>query len=482
MKKQQKGLVMRQVVEIARLYEGGLSKSEIHRSINISRPTVDLYLERFKELALSYESMKNMPWEILQKKLFPSKPSNKKKPQPDWEKILEEMKRPHMTLFLAWSEFKADSPNEECISYSRFCKYYNQYIQSTKVTMRQSHRPGEKIFLDFAGTTMPITDRDTGEITKAQIYVSALGFSNYTFVRAVKSQSLEEFLQANAKSFEYFGGVSEICVPDNLKAAVSKACIYDPVINPQYQEFAIHYGTAIVPARARKPQDKAKVENAVLNISRQILAPLRNQVFHSIGELNIAIKEQLEIFNSRPQQNGLGSRKAIFEAEEKHLLKPLPAKAFEFVNWKKATVGIDYHVQVDGHYYSVPYKYVSQVVEVRYSSTHLSVIKDGVLIAQHLRGLSKSRFSTLEEHMPQAHQEHLNATPEKIKEQAFKIGPNTFSLITQIFNSHKIPETASRRCLGIVKLARKFTAPRLESASKLLLSFDIKNVSYGKMK
>jgi transposase len=480
--KHQQGLVMNQVVEIARLHESGLNKSEIHRAINIARPTIDLYLKKFQELGLKYDDMKNMPWEILRKKIFPSQPSNKKKLQPKWDKVYEEMKRPNVTLFLLWSEFIALNQENECISYSRFCKYYNQYLGNKKITMRQSHQPGEKTFIDFAGTTIPITNRDTGEVTKAQIFISTLGFSNYTFAYALESQSLESFLFANSKSFKFFGGVPAISVPDNLKSAVHKACIYDPLINPVYQEFAIYYDTTVVPARARKPQDKAKVENAVLNVSRQILAALRDRTFYDLAELNIAIKEFLEKLNSRPQQNGRGSRKEVFEIEEKHFLKPLPIKDFEYVAWKKATVGIDYHVQLDKHHYSVPAKYAHQVVELRYNQAQLTVLKDGVIIAQHLRGISKSNFSTIKEHMPLSHQEYSRMTPAVICKEASKIGINTLELISKTFASRTIPETSSRQCLGVISLVKKFSIERIEIAAKILLTYGVTNNPYQKMK
>jgi transposase len=480
--KNDKGLVMRQVVEIARLHESGLNKSEIHRSINISRPTIDWYLEKFQELDLKYDDMKNMPWKILRKKIFPAQPSNKKKFQPKWNEIYEEMKRPNMTLSLLYSEWIALNKDRECIGYSRFCKYYSEFDKSKRITMKQFHRPGEKAFIDYAGTTMPITDRDTGEITKAQIFVSTLGFSNFTFACAFKSQSIEEFLYANTKSFRYFSGVPAVSVSDNLKSAVKKPSLYDPLLNPLYQEFAIHYDTTVVPARTYRPKDKAKVENAVLNVSRQILAPLRDRTFHSIGELNIAIAELVETYNSKPQQSGIGSRRTVFEAEEKHLLRPLPQQDFQFVNWKKAKVGFNYHVVLEGHSYSVPYEYVSKEVDVRYSSREVNITKDDVLIAHHLRGVNKGTYSTMEEHMPQAHLVHFKTNPERIKEAASKIGPNVFELISRTFDSHRIPEVASRQCLGITRLPKKFKVTRIEAAAKLLLSYSLGLNPYHKMK
>lgn len=482
MKKKKQGLVMRQVVEIARLQELGLSKSEIHRSTNISRPTIDLYLEKFQQLNLHYADIKNMPWEVLNRKLFLTKSSNKNKLQPDWEQVYEEMKKDNMTLFLVWSEFIANNKEKECVSYSRFCKYYNKYCNSKKLTMRQFHKPGEKAFIDYCGTTMQIIDPRTGEQSAAQIFVSSLGFSNYTYVCATKSQSTEEFLYANVQSFKYFGGVPKILVPDNLKAAVIKACRYDPLINPAYQDFATYYQTTVVPARARKPKDKAKVENSVLNVSRKILAPLRNEVFHSIGELNIAIRKQLEEFNSRFFQKREGSRKSVFETEEKHLLTPLPSSDFEFANWKKAKVGFDYHIELEGHYYSVPYNYVSREVEVRYSGRLVTVIKDHTIIAEHLRSYDKGKFTVLEEHMPRAHREQFKSSPETIKWHAAKIGPKTSSLITKVFEQHNIPETACRKCLGITKLSGKFEVNRVEIAAGLLLDCGIGSNPYQKMK
>jgi transposase len=254
------------------------------------------------------------------------------------------------------------------------------------------------------------------------------------------------------------------------------------LLNPAYQEFAIHYDTAIVPARPWQPKDKGKVENSVRNVSQQILAALRDRTFHSVGELNIAIAELLELYNAKLHQNGAGSRRAIFEAEEKHLLKPVPVKDFEFVNWKKATVGFNYHVVLDGHSYSVPYQHAAKKVEIRYSGREVNIIKDGVIIAHHLVGVSKGTYHTIETHMPIAHLVQFRTNPEWIQKEASKIGPNVYQLVSQTFSSRKLPETASRQCLGIIRLTKQFGVVRVETAAQILCSYGLGNNPYRKIK
>lgn len=321
------------------------------------------------------------------------------------ETLFNELKKPRVTLQLLWYEYKQVNPDG--YQYSQFCHLYRQWVKKLDVTLRQEHRAGEKLFLDYAGQTVPIIDPETGEIHQAQIFIAALGASNYTFSEATMSQDLASWIRSHVHAFEFFGGVPQILVPDNLKSAVTNPCRYEPEINPTYQDLAEHYGTTVIPARPGKPRDKAKVESAVLVAERWILAALRNHTFFSLQELNKAIREKLSELNNRRFQKLNSTRKTLYETIDKPALKPLPAQPYEYADWKKARVNIDYHIEVDHHYYSVPYQLVREQVDVRLTSTTLEVLFKNRRVAAHKRDYVPGGFTTLKEHMPKSHQRYL---------------------------------------------------------------------------
>lgn len=474
-------LVMRQIKEIIRLYEAGQSKATIETVTKVTRKTVGIYIRKMAELGLSYEKIKELSSLEVTRLLFPAgEATNQKRVQPDWEYIYKEFKRKNVTLLLLWEEFKAQNP--DCVSYPRFCGCFKEYKQTLKISMRQDHKFGEKCFIDFGGMTMPITNIDTGEVVPAQIFVAALGGSSYTFAQAIESQAKEPWLRVHVDMFEYFGGVSEVLVPDNVRAGVDKACRYDAKLNPSYQDLAEHYGTTILPARAYRPKDKAKVEVAVKIVQNYIEARLRNETFHSISQLNNRIRFWLEKLNSKPFQKLPGSRKEMFEKYEKPTLKPLPANRYEFYDWKKAKVHIDYHVELEGHYYSVPYQFIGKAVELCFNTKLVKILHESNVIASHQREYRKGKHSTTADHMPKGHQEHSAWNVERFINWAKSIGPNTASVIEQLLLSKANPEINYRRCLGILRLSSKYSKERLEKACTRLLSYGLGINPYQSLK
>lgn len=382
-----------------------------------------------------------------------------------------------MTLGLLWQEYKAVHPNG--YQYSQFCNRYRIWSGALDLPMRQTHRAGEKLFVDYAGQTMPVVDRKTGEVHEVQLFVAASGASSYTYVEGTWTQTLPDWIGAHVRCFAFMGGVHEIIVPDNLRAGVSSACRYEPDLNPTYAELARHYGCAIVPARVRKPRDKAKVESAVQGVERSILAPLRNRSFFSLAELNHAIWERLDEYNRKPFQKLEGSRRSVFEELDRPALKPLPAQPYEFAEWKQATVNIDYHVDADGHYYSVPHALVRQRVDVRLTATTVEVFHKGKRVASHFRTPHKGRHTTVKEHMPKAHQQYLEWTPQRILRWAGKTGPATAEVVEHILSSRPHPEQGYRSCLGILRLGKLYSAERLEAAcqrASALNAFSYRNI------
>ena len=337
------------------------------------------------------------------------------------------------------------------------------------LSLRQEHRAGEKLFIDYAGQTVSIVDHKTGEITEAQIFLATLGASNYTFAEASLSQDLHSWIKSHVHAFEFFGGVAEILVPDNLKAGVTNPCRYEPDINPTYQDLAEHYGTTVIPARSRRPKDKAKVESAVFVAERWILAALRNHTFFSLAELNRAIAEKLHDLNNRKFQKLNTTRRQLFETIDRPALKSLPSRPYEYAEWKKARVNIDYHIEIDRHYYSVPYQLVKEQVDVRLTSSTVEVLFKNKRVASHQRDYRKGAFITLTEHMPKSHQRYLEWTPSRIIRWAEKNGPKTQKLITRILDSRTHPEQGYRSSLGILRLGKAYSPERLEAACERAL-------------
>ena len=386
---------------------------------------------------------------------------------PDWSVVHEESKRKGVTMALLWDEYKA--ANAEGFQYSWFCEHYRRWLGKVDVVMRQNHRAGEKLFVDYAGQTVAIIDKSTGEVVSAQIFVAVLGASNYTYAEATLTQRLPDWIGSHVRAFNYLGSLPQIVVPDNLKSGVHLAHRYEPELNRTYEEMGRHYGVAIIPTRSAKPRDKAKVENGVLVVERWILARLRNRQFFSLVELNTAIAELLEVLNNRPFKKLPGTRKSLFDSLDRPAMQPLPASAYEYAEWKKVRVNIDYHVAIDKHYYSVPYQLVKQQLEARLTSNTVELLHKGKRVASHRRSYQPGRHSTVNAHMPKAHREYAEWTPERLVRWAAETGPATAKLVETILSSRPHPQHGFRACLGIMRLGKHYSTPRLEAASRRAL-------------
>lgn len=464
---------MRKIQETLRQhYELKRSNREIGRSLNISAGTVSNYLYRARMAQITFAQAMEMEESDLHERLFmPAKHPLQKRLLPDWEQVHAELRKKGMTLMLLWREYREQQPNG--VGYSRFCEHYQRYVKQISPVMRQVHKAGEKTFVDYAGMTVPWLEPATGEIHEAQVFVGSLGASQFTFVDVTESQSLADWIGSHIRMWNYFGGVSRLVVPDNLKAAVTKAHRYDPDINANYQHVGEHYGFAIVPARAREPKDKAKVENAVGCIERQLLAPLRHLTFTSITEINAAIKPLLEAFNRKSFQKMKTSRLELFEQVDKPALKPLPQEPYQYAEWKHARINIDYHFVFDEHYYSVPYQYIHYAVELRATAKTVECFYQGKRIALHARSKARYQHTTLAAHLPKNHRAHAEWTPERIKRWALKMGANTSLFIEQMIASRAFPEQAFRSCLGLLRLGSRFGEGRLEKACTIALKTGI---------
>ena len=473
-------LSVRKIKEVLRLHhEKGFSVRQIASSLSIGRSTVQDYLDRSERAGLNWCLAADLDETTLEHRLYPSSPSiaQQQRQMPSMDYLYQELKRKGVTLQLLWHEYKQTHPDG--YQYSRFCYHYQQWVQKLDLCLRQEYRAGEKLFVDYAGQTMEITDPETGEIREVDIFVATLGASNYTFAEATLSQELSSWIQSHVHAFEFFGGVPEILVPDNLKSAVTRPCRYEPDLNATYREFAEHYGTVIIPARVAKAQDKAKVESGVLQVEHWVLAPLRNRTFFSLGELQEAIAEKLETLNDRPFQKLEGTRRILFETLEKPVLKPLPVHSYVYADWKRTRVNIDYHIEVDHHYYSVPYQLVHEKLDVRFTDTSLEVFFKGRRIASHLRSYRKGTHTTLREHMPKSHQKYLEWSPSRLIRWAGQVGPHTQNLVSCILEHRPHPEQGYRSCLGLLRLGKTYSPQRLEAASARALqmkAYSYKNV------
>jgi len=464
-------LTMRKIREVLRLkFDCDISNRQIAISCNIARSTVAEYLFRFKQAALSWPLPQDIDDNQLEQLLYPQLAAVPidQRPLPDWPYIHQQLRHKTVTLMLLWQEHKEQYP--QGYQYSQFCYLYRQWAKIIDPVMRQEHRAGEKLFVDYAGQTVEVYDLHTNQIREAQIFVAALGASNYTFAEATWTQTLPDWISSHSRAFRFFGGVPQIVVPDNLKSGVSKACFYEPNINPTYLDMANYYGTVVIPARTRKAKDKAKVEVAVQVVERWILARLRNRQFFSLRQLNDVIGELLVELNSRAFQKLPGCRKQLFESLDKPALKPLPVQPYQYAEWKIATVHIDYHVEVDFHYYSVPHQLIGKMIDVRITETTIECFYKSRPVASHIRSYLKGRHTTLNEHMPKSHQQWAKWNPQRFINWAAKIGPHTAELIEVILNSRKHPQQGFRSCLGILRLTKSYDDQRLEAACRRALS------------
>jgi len=468
---------MRKIREVLRLRYGHKQTTrDIGISCSIGRTTVSKYLQRATDAGLSWPLPADLDDESLELLLFPEPPviPSGERPLPDWNYIHKELRRKGVTRFLLWQEYK--SGNEAGLQYSQFCDRYMQWRGRQDLVMRQLHKAGEKLFIDYAGHTVPITSRLTGEVHFAEIFVAVLGASNYTYCEATLSQSLPDWIASHIRAFEFFGGTPEMLVPDNLKAGVTSPHLYEPDLNPTYLDLAKHYNVAVVPARVRRPKDKAKAESGVQVAEQWILARLRNRTFFSLAELNEAIAKLLSEMNNRPFQKLDGCRYSMFEAVDKDVLKPLPDRQYQYAEWKKARVHIDYHVKVEKHHYSVPYQLVKQELDVRLSAMTVELFLKGKRVASHVRCKKKRGFTTLTEHMPSSHKHYAEWTPERLVRWADEAGGQTAKLIETILLSHHHPQQGFRSCLGIMSLGKTYGSNRLEAACNRALAY--KTTSY----
>lgn len=467
---------MRKIREVLRLKWGlGLSERQVAQSCDMGRSTVADYLERAEVAGLSWPLPEDLDDGALETRLFPpvKEIKHKSQPTPNWEHVHQELKRKGVTRLLLWREYLAEYP--EGYSYCTFTVKYREWKQGLNVTMRQDHKAGEKLFVDYAGMTVAITNAETGEISETQVFVAVLGASNYTYAEVTRSQKLEDWLASHRCAFEFFGGVPEVVVPDNLKSGVTSPCYYEPELNWAYAELAQHYDVAVLPTRVRKPRDKAKVETGVKIVEEQVLAPLRNRTFFSLHEANEALNKLLIELNDKPFQKLPGSRKSLFEQLEKPVLRPLPVEPYVLAAWKKAKVNVDYHIEMDGHYYSVPFQFARQQVDVRLTLNTLEVYQQGKRIASHRRLPDllqhRGRHSTFTEHMPKAHQKYLEWTPGRIITWAEKTGECTAKVVEEILASRPHPEQGYRSCMGIIRLAKTYGHSRLEAACRRACHF-----------
>jgi len=463
---------MRKIKEVLRLkQEKGLSNRQIGEVCAISTTTVGEYLRRIEAAGLRWPLSDNLSNTDLENKLFPPQESIPKgdRGTPDWNYIDKEMKRPSVTLELLWQEYRESHPNG--YQYSWFCEHYRKWKGKLDLVMRQTHRAGEKLFVDYAVQTVPIVDRSTGEARFAQIFVAVMGASNYTYAEATWSQKLPDWIGSHMRCFQFLGGVPEIVVPDNLKSGVSKAHLYEPDLNPTYQDMAEHYRVAIIPARSRRPKDKAKADVGVQVVERMILAVLRNHTFFSLGQLNSALKELLDTVNRRAFKKLPGNRLEQFEAIDKPALSPLPSSPYLYAEWKKARVHIDYHIEVEGHYYSVPHALARRQVDVRITKNIIECFHQGERVTSHPRSYQKGRHTTQTAHMLESHRQQGAWTPERLIHWATKSGKATEQVITKILSSRTHPQQGFRSCLGILRLGERLGSDRLERSCQRALAF-----------
>ncbi len=461
---------MRKTKDVLRLkHEAGLSHRMIARALGIANSTVSDVSTRMRMAGLSWEQARELADAELERRLYRDpfeRPADPR--EPDWPQVRFELSRKHVTLQLLWQEYRAAHPDG--YGYSWFCERFRAWQGRIDVVMRQEHAYGEKLFVDWAGDTIPVVDASTGEMRPAYLFVAVLGASDYLYAEASLAQDTAAFLSAHCRAFEHLGGVPELVVCDNLKTGVRRPDRYEPDLHAPYADLAAHYGVAVLPARVRRPRDKAKVEAGVLVVCRQVLAPLRNRTFFSLAELNEAIAALVEAINARPFKKLPGSRDEVFRGHEAGALRPLPGERYLYRTRKEARVHIDYHVELDGHFYSVPYGLVREKVDLLFDERTVEVLFKGERVALHPRSRARGRATTTSAHMPEKHRRHAEWTPERIAKWAGRTGAATAALTKAIMESRPHPELGFRSCLGILRLADRYGPGRLEAACARALS------------
>jgi len=462
---------MRKITEVLRLkYAAGLSHEKIARAVGLSKGAVNKYVSLAEAQGLSWPLPQGLDEAALEARLYPPREGARDRVEPDYGTMHTELKRKGVTLQLLWAEYVAEV-GDGAYRYSQYCERYRRWVKRQKRSMRQVHRAGEKLFIDYCGPTVQVHEVGGGPGRAAQIFVAVLGASSYTYAEATWTQRLPDWIASHQRAFAFFGGVPELLIPDNLRSGVTKADRYDPEPNATYLELARHYGTAILPARPYKPKDKAKAEVGVQVVERWILARLRHRTFFCLGELNTAIAELLVALNERAFQKLPGSRRELFERLERPVLKALPEVPYEPAEWLRCRAGLDYHIQVGESAYSVPHSLAGQLLDVRLSGAGVEVFLRAKRVALHPRG-SAGQTCTLPEHMPKAHREHRQWSPQRSLDWAAAIGPATLALVEQQFERQLHPEHAYRAWLGLRKAERSYGATRLESACERALAIN----------
>jgi transposase len=464
---------MRKIREVLRLKWGcGLANLAVARSCHISSSTVSEYVKRAKASGFCWPLPDDLDDAALYARLYPpaERPADQAIPMPDWAEVHKEMGRKGVTRQLLWQEYRAQHPTG--YGYSQFCEHYRRWAAKLHPRMRQTHAAGEG-YVDYSGLKMSVVDVATGEVCEVEIFVYVLAASDYIYAEAQWGQDAASWLGGHVRTFEHLGGVPPVTVPDNLKSGVKQPCRYEPDVNRAYQALAEHYGTAVVPARVRKPRDKAKVETAVQIVQREVQAPLRDVHFLGLVALNAAIAERLRRINDRPMRHVGQSRRELLEAVDRPALLPLPVRPFELADWKLAKVAIDYHVEFDDHFYSVPYRLIGQRVEVRATSGVVEVYHQGQRVASHLRSRLRGAHTTDPAHMPESHRSIAAWTPERFLAWAAKTGPETRALVEALLTGRRHPQQAFRSCLGVLSLERRYGAERLEAACRRARHFGL---------
>ena len=463
-----KPITMRKLKEIIRQkYQAKLGNRQIAASLSISAGTVSTYLNRAILMGINSWPIPDdwddarLDREFLQTKITPRTAI----PVPDWPQFELELKRKGVTKQLLWQEY-AERNADNHYSYPQLCRHYKEWKRCQQPSMRQTHKAGEKLFIDYCGPTLPLVNPDTGEFRTAQIFVAVLGASNYTFAEATLSQKLEDWVMSHSRAFDFFGGVPELLIPDNLKSGTTRACKYEPDLNPTYQQLAAHYNVTILPARPRKPKDKAKAENGVLIVERWIMAVLRHETFYSLTQLNQRIEELLLRLNTKPFQKLEGDRTQLFNQLDKPALKPLPVQSYQYTYIKLVKVSVDYHIEIDKNYYSVPYALLHKKLEAQVTAQTICIYHKGQCVAQHHRSYQTRSYSTKTEHMPKAHQDYANWKPERFNNWAEKLGDSVVELVQILLASKEHPQQSYKSCLGLLNLSKSYPNERLNAACK----------------
>jgi transposase len=470
-------LPMRKIRDMLRLSAAGMSKRQIAASLGLSATAAGECIRRARRVDLTWPLPEGLTDEVLELRLYPPPmvTAADRRPRPNWAVVHRELRRPGVTLQLLWEEHRAVHPDG--YGYSRVCERYRAWEARLSPTMRQSHVAGERMFVDYAGTTLEVIDASTGVARTAQLFVATLGASSYTYAEATWTQGLSDWIGSHTRAFAFIGGAPAMVVSDNLRSGITKACFYEPAVNRTYAEMAAHYNTAVVPARPYRARDKAKVEVAVQIATRFVIAKLRNRQFFSLSTLNAAIAELVAQINDRASRHLGASRRALFEDLEQSALKPLPAEPYVFAEWKECRVGLDYHVEIAKHYYSVPHQLLREKVWARITARTVEVFYGGKRIAAHVRSSSNRKHTTVREHMPSSHRRYADWTPERIRRQAGAIGRHTSALVEIILRERTHPEQGFRACVGILRLAKTYGRERLEDACNRALEIGARSYS-----